>query len=79
MTQNTGLTATDVQDYVDERASADVIRAIEDSIERDWTVAQLVAAYREQVANMHRSFGRGARDIPPAMSDILRAATGTPR
>lgn len=73
--QNTGVTAKDVQDYVDERASPDVIRAIEDSMDRDWKVAQLVAAYREQVANMHRAFGRGVRDIPPAMSEILRQAT----
>lgn len=68
------LTQNDVQDYVDERASPDVVQAIEDAMDEDWQIAQLVAAYREQVANMHRAFGRGT-DIPDRLHDVLRKAT----
>ena len=69
------LTQKDVQDYVDERASPEIVQAIEDAIDEDWQVAQLVAAYREQVANMHRAFGRGASHIPDRLLDILHKAS----
>lgn len=70
------LTINDLHAYIDGELDAELVPDVEGMLDEDPRVARWAAAYRHQIACMHRAFAKGADDVPQRLRAPVRAAVG---